>query len=134
MDKKALDLLKQAETTMQKQSGEIKKLREQHQDLAVHKLAFDVTAAMLAKEQIEESDFYPTVEQLKDRPVKDLQKRAEILSVMDPSKDLALGDVDTRQDGRDGAATPESRTSETSPSKEATDVGRGMIDSILEPS
>lgn len=133
MEKKAVDLLRQAEQTMSKQTAEIEKLRKQHQKLAVHKLAFDVAAAMLVKEQIEDSDFYSTVEQLKERPVEDLQKRAEILSVMDPSKDLALGNVDTRQDGhRAVGVTPESRTSETSPSKEATDVGRGFIDSVLE--
>ena len=133
MDKTARNLLKQAEETMGRQNGVISKLREENVGLAGFKLAYDVAAAMLAKEQIEDSAFQETVEQLRGRSLDDLQKRAAILAVADPSKDLSLGDVDTRLNVGDKSASPGSptQTSEVTPSEAATEIGRGIIDNVI---
>jgi len=113
-------------------SDEVTKLREQLTERNVLKVAYDVTVAMQTKEQIEDSDFYETVEQLRQRPIDDLQKRAEILSVIDTSMDLALGEIDVREDGVDKNGSPSgSHISEATPSVEATDAGRSIIDSYL---
>lgn len=133
MDKTARSLLKQAEETMGRQNGVISKLREENVELTGFKLAYDVATAMLAKEQIDESVFQETVEQLRGRPLDDLHKRAAILAVADPSKDLTLGDVDNRLNAGDKSASPESptQTSEVTPSAQATEIGRSIIDNVI---
>ena len=132
MDKTAQELLKQAQNLMATQSEEIKDLREKNSELSILKMAYDVAGVMLVKESIDESAFQETVEDLRQRPLEDLQKRAEILQVIDPTKDLVLGDIDERTGSSDKTgSSPSSQTSERQLSAQATDAGRSLIESFV---
>jgi len=102
---KYAELLKTAQETIKKLTDEVSKTNKIASDLWHHKLAFDVTVAMLDKEQIAESDFLSTVRKLESHPSEDLQKRADILKVVDPNVVLDIGSIKDADNGPAEAAS-----------------------------
>ena len=100
MDKEAAQLLENARAVIKKQADQISSLQKTASSLLHHKLAYDIAVRM----DVDPEEFSDTVDQLLSKTPEDLQKRAEVLSVMDPKSVLDLGTPVTNKEGSSGAS------------------------------
>lgn len=102
MDKNAAQILQNAKMVIENQEAKIAELKKFASELNHHKLAFDI--ARRVSESQEPEEFFETMEMLLSKPHEDLQKRAEVLSVMDPRAALDLGSPVSDKEADAGAS------------------------------
>jgi len=128
MDKNATELLKNAKIVIGSQNDQIKKQGEELSSLRRFKLAFDITAGLIAKDQVDPADFQERVLELSEKKAEDLLKKAELLSIESP--DLELGTLDERDKIATGVSSMDTNGSSKSPtphSLESTAIARSLF-------
>ncbi|MFA7709487.1 MAG: hypothetical protein WCY30_00105 [Candidatus Neomarinimicrobiota bacterium] len=122
MDKKTEDLLKSAKQVVEKLSAANVDMGKEIKSLRQFKLAFDITAGMVAKDQLDPAEFQENVLELSGKESDYLLKKAEALSI--DSVGLELGEPDER--GKT-AINMVSQNSPTPFSQESLEIARNMF-------